>query len=184
MAPKSNTGKNVAEKKKIVESDHEEEDEQEEDEIEVKKSKKQVDTEEEVESEEEEVEESSKSKKISDDESTGDEKKKRADIGPVSSTLIKRMKEMFKDELPDISQKDMKIVCDSFVKMIVSEVKEGKNITLMNHMTFKRVKRAERTHSIPKTNNKVVKPAHFVMTMEVKPALKKVFCDVDVDVDA
>jgi nucleoid DNA-binding protein len=80
-----------------------------------------------------------------------------------------------------------------FVKTLVASVLEGDKVTLTNHMTFKRALRAERTHKVPAKKSKdgkvteaksVTKKAHYVMTMEVKPALKAKFEALDIDVEA
>lgn len=141
------------------------------------------------ESDDDEIE--NKNKKInynsddnSDDNSDHNEKgkkQKRGESGPVSMTLIKKMTAKYGDDLPEMDPKQLKIICDALIKTIVTEVMDGNNVTLMNHMSFKRVKRAARTHRIPKSTEVITKPAHFVMTMDVKPALKKTFTEIDVD---
>ena len=79
------------------------------------------------------------------------------------------------------TKKDIKAICDCFIKTLVAEVMKGEKITLTNHMTFKRAYRKERIHKAPKSGIEVTKPEHYVMTMEVKPDLKKKFFDVKVE---
>ncbi len=80
----------------------------------------------------------------------------------------------------NVSAKDIKTVCEVFVKSLVSHVKTGGTVSFTNNMTFKRVTRDNRTHKNPKTGEEVFKPAHYVMVMEVKQALKKQFEEVPV----
>lgn len=100
----------------------------------------------------------------------------------VSKAILDKMFDGRGDELKDFKKKDMKTIADLFVKTLVSQVMEGEKVTLTNHMTFKRMLRAERTHKVPVPKNKkgtepqeVTKPAHFVIAMEVKPMLKAKF---------
>ena len=101
--------------------------------------------------------------------------KKRVVNGCVPVDLVKQV--MKQSDFPEgaINQAKVKTILDMFIKTIVENVKNGDNVTLTNYMTFKRTQRAERTHKIPKTDNTVTKPAHMVMTIDVKPALKKEF---------
>ena len=102
-------------------------------------------------------------------------KAKRVVNGCVPLDLVKQV--MKHDEFPEgaINQTKVKTILDLFVKTIVENVKNGDNVTLTNYMTFKRMQHAERVHKIPKTDNTVTKPAHMVMTIDIKPALKKEF---------
>lgn len=113
---------------------------------------------------------------------SGDEKdkdKKRIVNGCVSVDLVKQMMTTLPDDVTNnINQKTIKMICDTFVKTVVENVKNGNNVTLTNYLTFKRVLRSERVHKVPLADRTVTKPAHFVMTVDVKPALKKQFQDV------
>lgn len=103
------------------------------------------------------------------------EKKTRVVAGCVSMDLVRQM--MKNNAFPhgEINQTKVKIICDMFIKTVIESVKAGENVTLTNYLTFKRAKRAERVHKIPKSEETVTKPAHYVMTIDVKPALKKEF---------
>jgi nucleoid DNA-binding protein len=100
--------------------------------------------------------------------------------------LVNKMYELFGDELSDFKKSDTKRLADLFMRTVVDEVMAGNNVTLTNHMTFKRAARKARDHKVPvPVRNKdkdsdavpkiVHKDAHYVMTMEVKPALKSRF---------
>lgn len=94
-------------------------------------------------------------------------------VALVKADVVTRPDSMF-------TNKEIKAICESFIKVLVSQVKEGKTVSFKNHMSFKRVERGERTHKNPKTNEDIVKPAHYVMTMTVMPALKDQFEELPV----
>lgn len=112
-----------------------------------------------------------------DDQSGGDDKKKRV-VNAVPTEFVK----LLKDDMGDtkLSSKDIKAVAESFVRILVSQIKSGSSVSFTNNMTFKRALRGDRTHKNPKTGEEVFKKAHYVMCMDVKPALKKVFEDIKV----
>ncbi len=114
----------------------------------------------------------------SDSEATGD-KKKRIVNGCVSMEIVKQVAAAIPDV--DMSQKNIKLILDTFVKTVIENCKSGTNVTLTNYMTFKRSERQERTHKVPNSDKTVVKPKHYVLTIDVKPALKKQFEEIVVD---
>jgi nucleoid DNA-binding protein len=130
----------------------------------------------------------SKNESCDESETGSDGSKKRASSSAVSMTMVNKMYEMFKDDLADFNKKDVKSIADLFIKTLITEVLDGEKVTLTNNMTFKRSLRAERTHKVPAKKDKegnivtksqeVNKKAHYVMTMEVKPALKSKFQEV------
>ena len=71
--------------------------------------------------------------------------------------------------------KEIKEICEAFVKNLVDNVKTGKTVNFTNHMSFARKMRAARSYKNLKTQEKIDKPAHYVFTMTVKPNLKKQF---------
>ena len=83
---------------------------------------------------------------------------------------------------PELSQKlkvkDVKELCELFVKTLVDKVKNGDTVSFTNNMTFKRQQRCARTYKNLKTGEAINKPPHYVMCMQVKPALKKAFDEV------
>lgn len=112
------------------------------------------------------------------DSSDADLEKKRV-MSAVSSDFVNSVEKLLSEDLSaKLKAKDIKAVCEAFVKTLVGEVKEGKTVTFTNNVTFKRVLRGARTHKNPRTGAQVEKPAHYVMTMEVKPALKRSFAEV------
>jgi nucleoid DNA-binding protein len=69
-------------------------------------------------------------------------------------------------------------VCDAFMAALISQVKSGKSVSFKNCVTFKRVFRGDRNHKNPKTGDTIFKKAHYVISMDVKPALRKEFEDI------
>lgn len=101
-------------------------------------------------------------------------------LSPVPMPLVKRVADTLGDEIGKVTLKDIKAICEAFVKTIVQETLQGSTVALPNFMTFKRVLRNQRTHKNPKTKEEIVKPAHYVLTMDVKAQLKKSFEGVEV----
>ena len=116
------------------------------------------------------------------DESEGKSKKEKKGSVPVD--LIKQMME--DPNMPSgMTIKAAKAICECYMRTVFENVKQGESVTLTNWMTFKRALRAERTHYVPSKENpsaekkKIVKPAHYVMTIDVKPALKAEFEEIE-----
>jgi len=105
---------------------------------------------------------------------------KRAVTSSIPKVMLDAVYEKLKKEgsVTVPKKDDLKHIMDVFVKTIVQQVQEGKKVTFTNYFTFKRGDRNERTHAAPKSGITVTKPAHHVMTMEVKPALKQAFADL------
>lgn len=83
----------------------------------------------------------------------------------------------------EASAEDVRKICDSFLSTLVANVKEGKNVSFKNALSFKRVLRADRNHKKPKTDEVIFKKAHYVMSMDVKPTLRKAFEEIEVSED-
>jgi hypothetical protein len=66
------------------------------------------------------------------------------------------------------------------MKALIDQVKSGKSVSFKNCVTFKRVFRGDRNHKNPKTGDSIFKKAHYVISMDVKPALRKEFEDIEV----
>ena len=116
------------------------------------------------------------------DESEGKSKKEKKGSVPVD--LIRQMME--DPNMPSgMTIKAAKAICECYMRTVFENVKQGESVTLTNWMTFKRALRAERTHYGPSKENpsaekkKIVKPAHYVMTIDVKPALKAEFEEIE-----
>lgn len=95
----------------------------------------------------------------------------------VSDSFVKKVRDVLEGSK---STKELKPICEAFVKALVEAVKQGESVSFTNNMTFKRVIRDDRTHKNPKTGEEVFKPAHYVFAMEVKPSLKKKFEEIEV----
>lgn len=115
------------------------------------------------------------------------EKKERKVVNAVPLSLVKLVHEVLKgsddlkDEVRNITQKDLKSICETFVKTMIEQVKSGETVTFTKHLTLKRVLRAERTHVNPTDRSQEFqKPAHYIISMDVKPSLKKQFEEIDI----
>lgn len=118
-----------------------------------------------------------KTAKSDDSESEGTSKKERH-ISAISPGFIDDMVRAV-DGI-NLNKKDMKVVCEKFIENLVSKVMNGETVLFTNNMAFKRVERKARSYVNPKTNEPVEKPNHYIMTMSVKPALKKAFDSIEV----
>lgn len=114
------------------------------------------------------------------DEKEGGGKEKRV-INAVPTEFVKQIKEDLGET--KLTSKEIKAVAESFVRVLVNQIKSGSSVSFTNNMTFKRALRGDRTHKNPKTGEEVFKKAHYVMCMDVKPALKKVFEEIKVTKD-
>ena len=79
-----------------------------------------------------------------------------------------------------LKNKELKEICEAFVKTLVDNVKKGETVSFTNNMTFKRQQRCARTYKNLKTGEAINKPPHYVLCMQVKPALKKAFDELEV----
>ena len=105
----------------------------------------------------------------------GEGPKKRV-MTAVPSSFVSAVESALSPELVEkLKTKGVKEVCEAFVKTLVNEVKTGKTVSFTNNFTFARRVRTARNYKNLKTGDPINKPAHFVMTMSVKPALKKDF---------
>jgi nucleoid DNA-binding protein len=102
---------------------------------------------------------------------------KRMANGCVSKKLVKSVQKRMTGGVT-LSQEMIKSVCDTFVKTVIHKVEKGNNITLTNHLTFKRVLRKARKHRNPKTGAVIMKPEHYAIAVKVKPALKQQFNNI------
>lgn len=93
-------------------------------------------------------------------------------VSSVSGDFVKAIKENLGET--KLTNKDIKAIAESFIQVLVSQLKEGKSVSFTNHFTFKRALRGDRTHKNPKTGEEVFKKAHYVLSVDVKPSLKKV----------
>jgi nucleoid DNA-binding protein len=107
--------------------------------------------------------------------------KKAKTVSAVSPDFVKLLKDDLVSSDLKLKDKELKVIAESFIRVLISEVKQGKTVSFTNNMTFKRALRGERVHKNPKTGEEVVKKAHYVMSMDVKPALKKTFEAVAID---
>lgn len=106
--------------------------------------------------------------------------KKRA-MSAVSSDFVNTVQASLSEEVKGkLKVKDVKEICEAFVKTLVDNVKSGKAVNFTNHMSFARKTRAARSYKNLKTQEKIDKPAHYVFTMTVKPNLKKQFDGIEV----
>lgn len=106
-------------------------------------------------------------------------------MSAVSNEFVSTVhKSLSEDLAAKLRVKDIKEICEAFVKTLVGNVMDGKNVNFTNNMSFARRVRAARVYKNLKTQESITKPKHYVMTMTVKPSLKKQFDGVEVAADA
>lgn len=103
-------------------------------------------------------------------------KKKRV-ISTISPSFVEAMMIATNGQL---SKNDTKSFCEKFVKVLVTKVKNGENVGFRNNIIFSRALRKARTYKNPKTKESVDKEAHYIMTMRVKPTLKRAFEEIEI----
>lgn len=109
---------------------------------------------------------------------------KKRNMSAVSNDFVSTVHASLSDDLKaKLKVKEVKELCEAFIKNLVDGVKTGKPVNFTNNMSFARKKRAARVYQNLKTQEKIEKPAHYVFTMTVKPNLKKQFDAIEV-VDA
>lgn len=101
---------------------------------------------------------------------------KKRNMSAVSNDFVNSVHGALSEDLKSkLKVKEVKELCEAFVKVLVENVKEGKTVNFTNNMSFVRKLRAARSYKNLKTQEKIEKPSHFVLTMTVKPNLKKTF---------
>jgi nucleoid DNA-binding protein len=104
---------------------------------------------------------------------------KKRNMTAVPSDFVSQVQNQLPEDLAaKLKVKDVKEICELFVKTLVDKVKAGQTVSFTNNMTFKRQVRNARTYKNLKTGEAINKPPHYVLSMQVKPALKKVFDDL------
>ena len=107
---------------------------------------------------------------------------KKRNMTAVSSDFVASLQNQLSEDLSaKLKAKDVKEICELFVKTLVDKVKNGEAVSFTNNMTFKRQVRCARTYKNLKTGEAINKPPHYVICMQVKPALKKAFDDLVVE---
>lgn len=112
------------------------------------------------------------------------QQKKASALGPIPMPFVKLVsKQLQEDGNSHVTKnlQDLKTVMETMVNTIVNQCLKGETVALPNHVTFKPVLRNERTHKNPKTKEEIVKPAHYVLSMDVKARLKDRFASLPVD---
>ncbi len=94
----------------------------------------------------------------------------------VSAEFVGRIASQLSEDLAArLKQRDVKEVCEAFVRTIVDDVKAGNTVAFTNNFSFRRKLRGARTYKNLKTGDPMKKEQHFVFSMDVKPALKRAF---------
>jgi nucleoid DNA-binding protein len=107
---------------------------------------------------------------------------KKRNMTAVPSDFVTQIHQQLSADLAaKLKVKDIKDICELFVKTLVDKVKAGQAVSFTNNMTFKRQVRSARTYKNLKTGDAINKPPHYVLCMQVKPALKKAFDDIVVE---
>lgn len=109
---------------------------------------------------------------------------KKRNMSAVSSDFVSALHQQLPSELQQsLKIKEVKEIAETFIKTLVDKVKNGETVSFTNHMTFKRQVRGPRTYTNLKTQEPIEKAPHYVLSMQVKPALKRAFDDVEVVVE-
>jgi nucleoid DNA-binding protein len=99
----------------------------------------------------------------------------------VPEKLVKQVKDdLVKNGREKLTEADVKSVITLAFANIISTVEGGDSVTFTNVATFKRSLRGARVHKNPKTGEPIEKPAHYVLSMDIKTALKKHFAEIPV----
>jgi nucleoid DNA-binding protein len=110
-----------------------------------------------------------------------DDGPKKRNMTAVSTDFVSAVQSSLPEDLvAKLKVKEIKEVCETFVKVLVDKVKAGETVSFTNNMTFKRQVRSKRVYKNLKTGDPIEKPPHYVMSMQIKPALKRVFDEVKV----
>ena len=96
----------------------------------------------------------------------------------IPASIVQQVK-----QVSGLNTEETRKICDAFLSTLIDHVKSGKSVTLKNCLTLKRVLRGDRNHKNPKTGEAIFKKAHYVLTMDVKPALKREFEEMVVAAD-
>jgi len=102
----------------------------------------------------------------------------------VPEKLVKQVKDDLVKNGTKMTEADVKSVITLAFANIISTVEGGDSVTFTNVMTFKRSLRGARVHKNPKTGTPIEKPAHYVLTMDMKSALKKHFAEIPITASA
>ena len=106
---------------------------------------------------------------------------KKRNMSAVSGEFVSQVQKALPEDLSaKLRVKDVKEICEAFVKTLVGNVMDGKNVNFTNHMSFARRVRAARVYKNLKTKESIEKPKHYVLSMTVKPNLKKAFDAIEV----
>ena len=81
----------------------------------------------------------------------------------------------------DLTHAQVHDVCESFIKFILSSVKDGNDVSITNFVKVSRTVVKERVFRNPKNSNETTKPEHYAMRIAIKPFVKKEFDDIAVD---
>ena len=110
------------------------------------------------------------------------EEKKQRVMSACSNDFVTQVQSSLTPELgAKLKVKDVKELCEVFVKTLVNTVLQGKNVNFTNHMSFARKVRAARVYKNLKTKESITKPKHYVMTMTIKPHLRKQFDEIAIE---
>lgn len=89
----------------------------------------------------------------------------------VPKVHVKKMFDQHGESLKGHTEKEVKRVCNIFMRTMMQMVLKGEKVTLTNHLSLRRSLRKEQ------------KDAYYELTMEMKPALKARFEAIEVEGD-
>lgn len=94
--------------------------------------------------------------------------------------IIKQVVANEKVSALNLSEDIVSTICNALLSTIVENVKQDQTVAFKNLFSFKRVLRKERTHKNPSNGEPIFKPAHYVMTLDVKKSLRDEFIAIEV----
>lgn len=105
-------------------------------------------------------------------------------VGTAPWNLVKETQAVLKEDGITLSREQLKTICDTFINLAVAQVREGRSVCFRGNFTIKRVLRQKRVHRDPRPDadgEEIVKPAHYAIGIEMKPALKQSLAEREID---
>ena len=107
--------------------------------------------------------------------------KKKIGPNPVPKAMAKRVLAALKEKMSpshDVPVDKIQDILNTYRTMTIDDVANGQVVSEPNFLTYKRKLREERVHTNPKTGEPIVKPRHYVLSVEVKANTKDRFAEI------
>ena len=103
----------------------------------------------------------------------------------ISDTYAKKVLEFINTDEPtqslNVTIKAAQTLLNGFVRMLIADTAAGRVNSITNFVTFKREVRKARDHKNPQTLDVVHVPDHYVMKVDIKPAVKNLLKALPID---